>query len=280
MMLLGIILIVVGSILVYWAVPFSPEKLQFDKIISTKMAETPNADSVYTKEDIEKLPEALQRYFNYINCVGKPKHNAVRVMFQDVYFNFDSKERIMSINYEDWLFADVPFRMAFITASMFGVPFNGTDYLLENEGGMKGIIGKVIKIFDIHNERMYVAGLLTWLGEGTCNPAILLSDYIEYKQIDESHVEATVSYNGLKGTGTFTIDKQGRITKFESMEREVAEIDGSMIPINWYCEYMDYIPSVAHDEILMPSNVSISKGFPDRDVVYFKSDDFELTFYK
>lgn len=280
MMILGILLIVMGCILVYWAVPYSPEKSQFDNMISKKLSETPEADSVYTKEEIEKLPEALQRYFNYINCVGKPKHNAVKVMFQDVYFNFDSKERIMSIDYEDWLFADVPFRTAFITASMFGVPFNGSDYLLEKEGGMKGIIGKAIKIFDIHNEQMYVAGLLTWVAESACNPAILLSDYITYKQLDDTHVEATVSYNGLTGTGTFTIDEEGRITKFESMEREVAEIDGVMQPINWYGEYADYKPSDVNYGILMPTFLSVSKGFPDRDVVYFKSDDYEVTFYK
>ncbi|WP_455714177.1 DUF6544 family protein [Anaerosporobacter sp.] len=279
--ILGILVVIIVAIVIFFEIPYSPNKNAFQKMIKKEIDTTAEATGTITTEDIERLPEAMQRYFNYIGCVGQAKHNQVRVKYKDTYFFNTDMNKALTMQYDLYLFADRPFRSAGITSSYMGVPFEGMDYCKEidgaMQGGMIGVVGKVIQIFDVHNEQMYVAGLISWMSENVLNPTALLSEYITYKQIDYNHVEATVSYNGVSGTGTFTIDDEGRITDFFSMEREVAVIDGVETPIGWGGEYGEY---EQRNGFKVPSKVAAFKQYPDKKIVYFDSDNYEIIYSK
>lgn len=128
--------------------------------------------------------------------------------FKNAFFVFDSsKGTKLNIDYDLWLICDKPHRSALIKSSMYGIPFEGQDYQGDNkEGGMKGMLGKSIEIFDIHNKQMYKAGLISWMAEGAAfNPSIFLSDYIKYNEIDSKHLQATIDYQGINASGVFTL---------------------------------------------------------------------------
>ena len=272
-----VLLVVLGGILIYWNISVSPNSIRFKKNIQTRINKTEEANAIYTKAEIEELPEAMERYFKYINCEGKEKHNVVNVLFKDAYFFMSGKE--LSIDYDLWLFSDKPYRAACITSSLYGIPFEGMDYSddVKRIGGMKGVIGKAIPIFHVNNNQIYTAGLISWIIEGVVNPSILLSPYITYNQLDYNHVEAVVSYNGTLGKGTLTIDNEGKITSFESWERQVEKIDGVDTYLGWRCDISDYKNL---NGMNIPFKLSATTIYPGREQLYFKSNYVEISYFK
>lgn len=280
MIFLGVVLILIGIILIYWNIPYSPFKVSFHKNIKNRLDKVVANEAICTQDEIDQLPEVFRRHCEYIGLVGSKKNNAVNVIFYNTKFVFDSnKGTLLDMDYDLWLLCDKPFRSAFCKSSMFGIPFDGIDYCTDDKvGGMKGMIGKAIEIFDVSNEQMYKAGLISWLAEGAgVNPCILLSDYVTYEEIDLTHVMAMVNYNGVKGTGIFTFDEQGRLLGFESDERQVEEVDGIMTTIGWRAVYGDY---KERDGVLIPDMMQAIKVYPDKEVVYFDADNIDIYYYK
>lgn len=280
MIFIGALLICIGIILIYWNISYSPMKAKFDKELKTRLLKVKENNEVCTRGEIEKLPEPLKRYCNYIWLENTPKHQVVRTVFKNTKFVFDDKiGQILDMDYDLWLFFDEFYRSAFCSSSMYGIPFEGRDYCTdEKEGGMKGILGKAIQIFDVSSKQGYEAGLISWLAEGVAlNPSVLLSPYVTYEYIDSTKVKATVTYNGVSGSGIFTINEAGAITEFYSNERQVEKINGIDTRIGWKCKYEDYS---LNNSILRINKVRIIKVYPDKEVIYFDSDNFEIDYLK
>lgn len=276
---LGIILILLGMLLIYWKNPYSPQKSNFNKDISTRLNNTSGSNQICTQEEIDRLPEALRKHCEYIGLAGSIKHNVVNAIFDHTNFIFnDDLGKVLKMDYDLWLFTGKPYRAAYCTSSMYGIPFEGQDYCTDDkQGGMKGTIGKAVQIFDVKNEQMYVAGMISILAEAVAlNPCFLLSPYVSYKEIDETHIEATISYNGIQGTGIFTFAEDGSILAFESDERQVGQIDGKMVPIGWRAECKAYKEM---NGIKIPSLMRAVKVYPDREIVYFDADKISIKYY-
>lgn len=276
----GVILIIIGIILIYWNITYSPYKTAFDKDMKNRLDKIVINEDVCTQEEIDKLPEPFRRHCEYIRLAGSKKNNAVNVLFHNTMFVFDSnKGTILNMDYDLWLFCDKPFRSALCKSSIFGIPFDGIDYCSDDKiGGMKGMIGKAVEIFNLYNEQMYKAGLISWLAEGSVvNPSILLSDYVTYEEIDSTHVKATITYNDVEGTGIFTFDELGRLAGFESDERQVEEVNGIMTPIGWRAKYGDYKDKGG---VLIPNIMQAIKVYENKEVIYFNSKNIDIFYYK
>lgn len=280
MIVFVIILILLAGIIIYWVSPYSPYKSAFIQTMEQQMNRSKKANGVCTAEEIARLPELLQRYCSYIGLENFPKYHVVRTIFKNTKFVFHTQSgRIIKMDYDLWLFYDPFFRSAYCKSSMYGIPFDGIDYCTEEkQGGMKGIIGKIIPIFDVRDEQGYKASIISWLAESVAfNPSILLSPYVTFKVIDDLHLEATVTYNGVTGTGIITFDKNGAIIEFYSDERQVENINGVPTLVGWRCEYEDY---KQRNGIRQIGTIRCVKMLPDKEVVYFDSDDFSVTYLK
>lgn len=276
-----LILLIIGSV-IYWMVPYSPAKQKFQKRMQKRVEELGESKEVCSQEEIQKLPKPLQKYCKYIGLENTPKYKSVNAFFEDTDFVFDTKsEKVMKMDYDLWLFNEFDgktFRSAFCSASMYGIPFEGEDYATEdNQGGMRGILAKSIQIFDVRDEQGYKAGLISWLVEcSVINPSALLSPAISYKELDDTHVEATISANGVTGSGIFTFNEEGAITEFYSDERQVEEIDGEKIKMGWRCICENY---EMQNGIKIPTKIASIKIFPDgKELVYFAAEDYRVQY--
>ena len=45
---------------------------------------------------------------------------------------------------------------------------------------------------------------------------MFLSPYVTYEEIDNTHIKATVTYQGVSGSGVFTFNDEGAITELLS----------------------------------------------------------------
>lgn len=278
--MVGIILVLLGIILVYWNIPYSRQKSVFKKKMQFHMDAVEKTESVVTKEEIEQLPLALQRYCSYIGLEGFPKYQVVRAVFKDTDFVFDAKSgKVLKMDYDLWLFYDKWFRSAYCQSSMYGVPFEGEDYCTDDlQGGMKGVLGKSIQIFDECSSQGYQAGFISWFAESlVLNPSVLFAEYVTYEEMDDNTVKVIIRDGNVVGEGVVYIDDKGEITSFYSDDRQVEDIEGNMTKIGWRCEYSDY---QKNNGIMQPGAVRGVKVFKDKEVVYFSSDNLVIEYKK
>ena len=85
----GIILLLVGIVVVYWIIPYSPQKNRFNQQMEDYSNKINAVNEVCTREEIAALPEPLQRYCNYIGLENSPKYSVVRTIFSNTKFVFD-----------------------------------------------------------------------------------------------------------------------------------------------------------------------------------------------
>lgn len=279
-MWIGIVLVLLGGLLIYWNIPYSPQKHAFDERMQKRAENTKESSEYVTKEEIATLPAPLQRYCAYAGLENFKKYQAAHVFFEDTDFVFDAESgKVLKMDYDLWLFYDSWFRSAYCQSSMFGIPFDGVDYCTEDfQGGMKGILGKMIQIFDVCTEQGYQAGLVSWFAESlTINPSALFSDYVTYEEIDEHSVRVKMADGKTEGEGIITINDKGEITEFYSDDRQVEEIDGESKRIGWRCEYGDY---KKQNGILQAGKVKSIKVFPEKEVTYFSAENLQIEYVK
>lgn len=277
-MIIGIILVLAGVILIYWNIPFSLQKKEFNNKMNSRLEKLVEKEEYVTRDDIEKLPLPLQKYCDYIGIEGFKKHRAARIFFEDTDFVFDDKSgKVLKMDYDLWLFYDKWYRSAYCKSSMYGIPFDGMDYATDDgKGGMKGIIGKAIQIFDVCTKQGYQAGLISWFAESlTLNPVVLFSEYVTYEEIDDNSVKVIISDGEVRGEGIIYLNDKGEVTTFYSDDRQVEEIDGEMKRIGWRCEYENY---QKQNGIMQAKTVKSIKIYPDKEVTYFASDNFFIEY--
>ncbi len=267
-MVLLILLSILALIVIWFLIPYSPLKTQFKKDIRSLQKERIyEKDDLFTKDEFAGLPEPLQKYVEACGYIGKPKMNWVCMTYDDVDFKQGKDGPSLKIDYTQYDFVSVPCRMAFIDSSIFGVPFEGYDSYLDGKGGMKGVVGKVVTIFNETGLQMDQACLVTYLAESLFAPSILLSDYITWEEIDAYHVKAEISYGGQTASGVFTFNEQYEFVSFTTEDRSATNSDGVIEHIPWTASCDRY--QVAENGISYPTSFSATWHYPDGDFTYF-----------
>ena len=127
--LIGII-IILGIILVWFHIPYSPVERCFAKDVENLKASNrlQEEGQVFRSEEFSKLPLVIQRYIEHCRYIGTPKMSYLKMEYHDVDFMQGKDGPTLRIDYTQYDFVSEPCRMALIDSSMFGVPFEGYDY--------------------------------------------------------------------------------------------------------------------------------------------------------
>ena len=275
MYVIGILSILVGAILIFFKLPMSKIKSEFNQKIQDVINRQQLMQESFSEEDIEYLPEALQRHFRYCGFIGMKKPTYMQITYKDV--NFIQVDKPLKIDYMQYNFTTHPERMAFIDSSVMGIPFQGIDHYLEGKGGMKGVIAKIICLFNVQGKEMDEAGLVTCLAEGILLPTFILQDYVTWESIDNRHVKGTIDYYGSKVSGIFTFNESGAVSSFYTSDRKMAEGNTGIIKaVDWECIVEDYKEV---DGIKYPTCLKAIWHEEKGDLVYFDSNQFKVTYY-
>lgn len=266
---LGIFLVIAGAVAIWFNIPYSPVKRQFQNDIASLLAENrlSVAKEQFTKEDFAHLPAAIQRYMENCGYIGTQKMSSLKMEYHNVAFSQGQNGPVLSIDYTQYNFVDEPCRVALIDSRMFGIPFEGYDYYQNGTGGMKGVIAKAVTLFDQTGEEMDQACLVTFLAESMFAPTILLQDYITFEEISDFEVRATISYKGQTASGIFTFNDQYEMVSFTTNDRAIAGSDGSMEYVPWSAICSNYKP--AGNGIKYPTKFQAIWNYADGDFVYF-----------
>ena len=265
----GIIFVLVGVLMVWFNISYSPVKKQFQNDVDSLVENNKllYENEVFTKEDFADFPLSIQKYIEHCGYIGTPKMSYLKMEYQDVDFVQGRNGAKLKIDYTQYNFVKEPCRIALIDSSMFGVPFEGYDYYKSGTGGMKGVIAKAITLFDQTGADMDKACLATFLAESMFAPSILLQDYITFEEISDFEVQATITYGGQTASGVFTFNEQYEMLSFTTNDRAATGTDGSMEYIPWSALCNDY--KVSENGIKYPTKFQAVWNYPDEDFIYF-----------
>lgn len=275
---IGVLLVLIGTILIWFHIPYSPVKRDFQNDIDALMSENQlqTSNKVFTEEDFNNLPAAIQKYLQSCGYIGTPKMSYLKMKYHDVDFSQGKDRPALTIDYTQYNFVGEPCRMAFVDSSMFGIPFEGYDYYQNGTGGMKGVIAKAVTLFDQTGADMNKACLATFLAESLFAPTILLQDYITFEEISEFEVRATISYKGQTASGIFTFNEQYELISFTTNDRAITGTDGSMEYVPWSAICKDY--QLASNGVKYPTKFQAVWNYPDGDFVYFDGSISEISY--
>lgn len=265
--ILGVIMILVIAIVTFFQIPYSPTRSEFRGDVQRHMNQSAIRGGVFTEQDIADLPEPIQNHLRSSGVIGQPIMSGF-TMFVPSARLYESRDRPLTLDYTLYVFAYSPVRLAYMNTSMFGIPFEAYDRVQHGEGVMRGVIGKVIPLFNETGSEMDQGQLLTYLGEFALMPSFIFSDYVTWEPIDAYNARATITYGEISGSGIFTLGDDGFIRYFRTSERAQIHTDGSINFVDWSVVYEDWIRS--ENGMYMLSNFRVIWHEPEGDLVYFE----------
>ncbi|SHN66435.1 DUF6544 family protein [Desulfovibrio litoralis] len=263
-----IILLIIG-ILIFFNIPYSKTKNNFHNDIDIYSNKFKLKTESITEQDIAHLPTLVQNYFRVCGYLGKTKMSSVRIDMPAASLQSSINKPPMKVSYTLWSFADEPVRLAYIKTSVFGIPFEVYDSTQNGIGFMKGVMGKVVVLFNQTGREMDKSQLLTYLAECFFIPSSMLSEYITWKPISNTQVEATINYKDLSASGIFTFNDKGFIESFTTDDRTNIGTDGSVQRVKWSAIYENFSENPG---IYFPNTIKAIWHYKDGDLVYFDAN--------
>lgn len=256
-------------IVTWFAIPYSPLKDDFstdNKTLKEKSILYKD-NEVFKETDFEATPSAIQKYIANAGYIGTKKMNSLHMEYLDVDFKQGKNGPSLKIDYIQNNYVKEPARMALTLSSMFGIPFQGYDYYSDGVGGMKGVIAKLLTLFDQKGLEMDVACLATFLAESMFFPSVLLQDYISLEEINDHQVKATITFREQKASGIFTFNEKYEMTSFTTKDRAVVNTDGTTENVPWTAACDRYVTGA--DGIKRPTTFKAIWNYSDGDFIYF-----------
>lgn len=195
---------------------------------------------IISETDIIHLPVAIQRYLRYTGCIGMPRVNNFRVMFEG---------KIRKNNTSSWMpFTSVQYnimnsasRYFFMKAKMIGLPVTGYHYYNAGKTFMDIRLLSLFKVQYQAGSIMDTAETVTFFNDMCCMaPATLMDARIHWLEADSNHVKAAFTNKGITITAVLYFNKDGALINFVSGDRYAAGDNGKMERIQWSTPLQEY----------------------------------------
>jgi hypothetical protein len=291
---IGIILLVVAVLIIFESLPYSPLKQQWESDMSAQDLASANvaantsanasefansnttittapADGAITQASLASLPAPLQKYFTVCGLIGMPLMSEGSLEMRGVDFRTQADGPHFDMTYDQTNYVAGCARLVYMDTSMFGIPFEGLDSYYEGSGGMHGVLGKVVTLFNQTGPEMDASELVTWLGESLfLVPSAVFSPNIKWTSVDNNTVKATLCYNDITVSGDFIFDDSGRLIRFETDDR-YESVGNGYERNHWMMEFSAYHDV---DGVQQPGHCKVTWQYTDgrADFTYFDGD--------
>lgn len=272
---IGVLFCFLGSIAVFFSIPYSKTHTEFISIRDSIVKDTIKDLEVFTEEDVSYLPSPVKKYFYYCGYIGTPKMHTMKAVYKDVKFLFEKGKHPVIIDYIQYNIASEPARIAYIGSSKYGIPFEGLDSYTAGKGSMKGVLAKLFTLFNQAGDTMDKASLVTFLSECLIIPNAAIQDYITWEDIDALHAKATISYYGKTASGIFAFNQNGEMCFFTTNDREATATDGTSEKVKWSVVFSEYEETKG---IKKPTGFQAIWHYDDGDLLYFDGKDVALEY--
>ncbi|RIH64330.1 hypothetical protein D1164_14645 [Mariniphaga sediminis] len=223
-------------------------------------------DKILNESDIKELPEPVKNWIRNSGAIGKPFISIGKVT--------QKAEMKMKAEQENWLTAtaiqyttiDNPAFIWSVDVKMNSLlNFQGRDKFENGKGEMLIKMNSLINVVNEHGEKLNEGTLQRYLGEMVWFPSLALSPHITWEQINDTTANATMSYEGNKGNGTFYFNKNGDIIKFSALRYNGNNADAKRH--EWIMNISEYN---TFEGIEVPSKMTATWKLPEGDWTWLK----------
>ena len=206
-----------------------------------KRLKTISDPQILTLEDIQQLPEPIQKYLIYVGAVGKPKIQNVRAVWSG-NMKRTLKSGWMKINPQQYNFFEEPARIFYIKSKVMGIPFDGLHLYAGAEATMQIKVASMFQVVDAFGEKMSHGETVTVLND-MCflAPATLISKNIQWETIDSQTVKAQFTNDNITVSAILKFNAQGELIDFISEDRFYCEDGKTYLSYKWSTPIKDYI---------------------------------------
>jgi len=220
---------------------------------------------------IQHLPQPLQNYLDAVGVVGKSNSNAIQLEYSG---NFKLNENaewasMVAVTYvtsepisRNWI-GEINSPMGKMT---------GLDYYYNGNGKLDIRLAPSVPFMFSDGYELSVSELIAFLGELVYNPSACLNDQIQWEEVSETSVKATVEDAGLSVSGIFYFDENNLITHFGSSDRYFGD---TKVQIPWIVYVGDY---KEFSEIMIPTTFRAVWLKDEGDYEYINATITDLTF--
>lgn len=278
MLWIVIVLIALAIIVIYLAIPGGRLWKQYLIDVESSLTETNrqrSTPSLFTEDDVAKLPALLRQHITNGGYMGKPFMDNMLIYFHNTKFRMSADKKPIKIKYMQVNFANRPDRHAFLTGRIAGIPLQAKDSVLDGYGSMTGVLAKQFQLFCSTGAEMDQGQLITALADAVYMPSLFLQKYMSWTVVDDHTVEGEIAWKGVSAKGRFTFDNNGNIIRFDTNDRYMDENGKGSSLMPWYVTYSDYKKQNGY---FQPGSVSANWKLPDGDDTYFVSDNIEVQY--
>ena len=280
--MLKVVLIILGMLLVLIVSSSTIGNIAFTKKAKEEAKEIFRGGKeikpeVVTEEDIEGLPEPVQRYLKYTQIIGKEKIKTVRLK-QGGYFRMKEDRKWMPIKAEQYLNVD-SVEFIWVAKVRFApmLSIYAKDEFIDGKGNLVIKLLGFIKIVDAKGYEVDHGELLRFLAECIWFPSAFLNEYeyIKWEAIDDNSAKATISYKGVSASATFHFNEEGEVTNITA--ERYREVDGKFALENWEGQIIEY---KMFNGIIVPNKVNIVWNLKSGDFCYDKVEIIDIEYNK
>jgi len=268
-----IIILILGLLLLTLLFGKINLSIKFSKEVKELFAQSKSiSDQKFHKNQLDNLPEPVQRYFNHILKEGQPFTYYARIK-HDGQFKTGINKRWINIKGEQYATTSNP---GFIWKGTTSI-FVARDMYISDKGRLIVSLFSLYNVVDAEGEQYNQGELLRWLGESVLYPTNLLpGERLQWLPIDTQTAKLTYNYKGLSLFFIITFNDIGEIIQMETKRyMNEKKLETWVIKATNYKEMNNVLIPTAFDVLwrLEKGDFSYAK-FNITDVEYNKPEKF------
>lgn len=236
---------------------------QFKRLTQMELAQMKlvhNKKSEMIQENhLSVLPIAVQNWLRASGIMGKPFIVSGEIS-QQLTMQLKPEQKNMKATAFQFTNASNPgFIWVVQTNSNAFMWFCGRDKFSNSKGEMLIKLFSLFTVVDEQGKTMDEAALQRYLGEMVWFPSLALNQNITWEALNDSSAKATMNYMGTTGSGIFTFNAMGEVTRFSAMRFK--DHHPSAQRMEWIIEVEDYS---IFDGIKVPTKLAATWMLPTR----------------
>jgi len=187
-----------------------------DEIKSMYTRQSHSKFDSFSQDKFTALPPPVRNWLENSGAMSKGNIDNI-YLEQEIKLKMNPEQKDWSVAKSEQYFTIYPpsFNWS-IDLSMYGfLNLVGRDKFENGKGEMLIKLLSLIPVADAkNNSKIDQAALQRYLAEIVWFPTAALSNYIEWKSINETSAKATMNYKGTEGSGVFYFDESGDFVRF------------------------------------------------------------------
>lgn len=188
-----------------------------DRVEAIKQWQKVGKTEILTEEKLSTLPNAIQKHFRLSGFVGKPITMNADVIWKESFIKLKPNQNWKSLQTLQFNSVNPIMRTAFMKVNkMF---FAGKDLYKNGQGTMQGKILNLFSVIDAKGKEISQSALVTSFCEMMLLSGYAFQDYVQWQEIDDKTVKATLNDHQHTVSGCFYFDEEGKFSYFETDDR-------------------------------------------------------------